>query len=105
MPVYTYRCENCGVTLEITQKFIDPPLTRCPECEEETLRKVYLPVGIVFKGKGFYATDHKSPSGGKQHLYGKSAEEKISETKTTSDTADSSAAPTTAPPAPAAKEE
>ena len=35
----------------------------CPECGEPTLRKVYQPVGIVFKGKGFYATDNRSPSG------------------------------------------
>jgi predicted nucleic acid-binding Zn ribbon protein len=39
-------------------------LTRCPECGKKTLKKVYLPVGIVFKGSGFYATDHRSPSGG-----------------------------------------
>ena len=36
---------------------------RCPECSKKTLRKVYQPVGIVFKGSGFYATDHRSPSG------------------------------------------
>jgi predicted nucleic acid-binding Zn ribbon protein len=35
----------------------------CPECNEPALHKVYQPVGIVFKGKGFYATDHRSPSG------------------------------------------
>ncbi len=63
MPVYTYRCENCGVRFDITQKFSDPTLTRCPECGKKTLHKVYTPVGIVFKGSGFYATDHRSPSG------------------------------------------
>jgi putative FmdB family regulatory protein len=63
MPIYTYRCENCGVQFERTQKFTDPSLTRCPECNKKTLRKVYTPVGIVFKGSGFYATDHRSPSG------------------------------------------
>jgi putative FmdB family regulatory protein len=63
MPVYTYRCENCGVQFERTQKFSDTPLTRCPECGKKALRKVYTPVGIVFKGSGFYATDHRSPSG------------------------------------------
>lgn len=63
MPVYTYRCENCGVQFERTQKFSEPPLTWCPECGKRTLRKVYTPVGIVFKGSGFYATDHRSPSG------------------------------------------
>jgi len=37
-------------------------LTVCPECEKEALRKVYLPVGIVFKGSGFYSTDNRSSS-------------------------------------------
>ena len=63
MPVYTYRCESCGVQFERSQKFSDASLTRCPECGKKTLRKVYTPVGIVFKGSGFYSTDHKSPSG------------------------------------------
>ena len=63
MPIYTYRCDNCGVQFDRRQHFDDPPLTRCPECNKEALRKVFLPVGIVFKGSGFYATDHRSPSG------------------------------------------
>jgi putative FmdB family regulatory protein len=63
MPIYTYRCENCGVQFERTKKFSDAPLTRCPECNKKALRKVYTPVGIVFKGSGFYATDNRSPSG------------------------------------------
>jgi putative FmdB family regulatory protein len=63
MPIYTYRCESCGVQFDRTQKFTDNPLTQCPECGKKTLRKVYSPVGIVFKGSGFYATDHHSPSG------------------------------------------
>lgn len=63
MPIYTYRCENCGVQIDRQQSFNDPPLSECPECGFNTLRKVYLPVGIVFKGSGFYATDHRSPSG------------------------------------------
>lgn len=79
MPIYTYRCENCGVQFERQQKFSDAPLTRCPECGKKTLRKVYLPVGIVFKGSGFYATDHRSPSGasrigGKEKTESKSGE-------------------------------
>jgi putative FmdB family regulatory protein len=66
MPIYTYRCENCGVQFERRQKFSDDPLKYCPECNKNALRKVYLPVGIVFKGSGFYATDNRSPSGGRQ---------------------------------------
>lgn len=62
MPVYTYRCDKCGIQFDKRQSFSDDPLTVCPECEQETLHKVYQPVGIVFKGKGFYATDHRSSS-------------------------------------------
>ena len=72
MPVYTYRCESCGVQFERSQKFSDAPLTRCPECGKKTLRKVYTPVGIVFKGSGFYSTDHKSPSGAPRYSGGPS---------------------------------
>jgi putative FmdB family regulatory protein len=63
MPIYTYRCTSCGVQFDQQQKFSDAPLTRCPECSKKTLQKVFQPVGIVFKGSGFYATDHRSPSG------------------------------------------
>ena len=72
MPIYTYHCDNCGVTFDQRQSFSDEPLKLCPECEVESLHKVYQPVGIVFKGKGFYATDHKSASGNKRHLDSKS---------------------------------
>ena len=63
MPIYIYRCENCGIQFERRQKFSDAPLTRCPECSKKALRKVYQPVGIVYKGSGFYSTDNRSPSG------------------------------------------
>ncbi len=63
MPIYTYHCANCGVQFDKQQSFSDQALTRCPECGKKTLKKVYQPVGIVFKGSGFYATDHHSPSG------------------------------------------
>ena len=63
MPIYAYRCESCGVQFERQQSFNDQPLVRCPECNKKTLKKVIAPVGIVFKGAGFYATDHRSPSG------------------------------------------
>lgn len=63
MPLYVYRCESCGVQFDQRQHFTDPPLVTCPECGDVALRKLYQPVGIVFKGSGFYATDHRSPSG------------------------------------------
>jgi putative FmdB family regulatory protein len=63
MPTYTYQCNNCGIRFDRYQKFEETPLSYCPECKKKSLRKVYTPVGIVFKGSGFYATDHRSPSG------------------------------------------
>jgi putative FmdB family regulatory protein len=63
MPVYAYRCESCGVQFERHQSFSDSPLKTCPECRKKSLKKIIAPVGIVFKGSGFYATDHRSPSG------------------------------------------
>ena len=63
MPVYTYRCENCGVQFEKHQSFNDEPLKTCPECRKKTLKKVITPTKIIFKGSGFYATYHRSASG------------------------------------------
>ena len=76
MPVYTYRCESCGVQFERHQFFHDAPLKTCPECRKKSLKKVMTPVGIVFKGSGFYATDHKSPSGQSSSRHGKKEESK-----------------------------
>jgi len=58
MPTYEYRCESCGDTFDIVQAFSDDPLSTCEKCGGE-LRKVYAPVGIVFKGSGFYKTDNR----------------------------------------------
>jgi putative FmdB family regulatory protein len=80
MPVYTYRCENCGVQFERQQSFNDEPLKTCPECRKKALKKVITPTKIIFKGSGFYATDHKSPSGGGSS--GGSKKETKPETKT-----------------------
>lgn len=85
MPTYTYQCENCGVRFDQYQHFDEPHLTVCPECGEAALRKVFQPVGIVFKGKGFYATDNRSPSGqsfaSEKEDHGKKDSESKSETK------------------------
>lgn len=61
MPTYEYRCKACGEHIEVVQSFSDDPLTTCPACEGE-LRKVFSPVGIAFKGSGFYKTDSRSSS-------------------------------------------
>ena len=61
MPTYQYTCTECGEPLEAVQKFSDAPLTVCPACGGR-LRKVFSPVGIVFKGSGFYRTDSRNGS-------------------------------------------
>ena len=88
MPVYTYRCDSCGVQFERHQSFHDAPLKTCPECRKKSLKKVITPTRIIFKGSGFYATDHKSPSGDKSPSGGKSREGK-SEKKEESQTSES----------------
>jgi putative FmdB family regulatory protein len=65
VPTYEYVCRDCGHRFEIVQSMWDDPLTMCPECGG-SLRKVFAPPAISFKGSGFYTTDHgkkaKKPS-------------------------------------------
>jgi putative FmdB family regulatory protein len=63
VPTYEYACAECGERLEAVQKFSDDPLTVCPACGGR-LRKVFSPVGIVFKGSGFYRTDSRVSANG-----------------------------------------
>jgi len=62
VPTYQYTCTDCGEPIEAVQKFTDEPLTMCAACGGR-LRKVFSPVGIVFKGSGFYRTDSRNGSG------------------------------------------
>jgi putative FmdB family regulatory protein len=61
MPVYEYECENCHFRFEKWQRFSDEPLIVCPNCAG-LLRKVIGPVGVIFKGSGFYVTDNRGKS-------------------------------------------
>ena len=61
VPTYQYTCTDCGEPVEAVQKFTDEPLTICAACGGK-LRKVFSPVGIVFKGSGFYRTDSRNGS-------------------------------------------
>ena len=73
MPTYQYACTECGDRLEVVQRFSDDPLTVCAACGGK-LRKVFSPVGIVFKGSGFYRTDSRSGSVAGGSANGKSGE-------------------------------
>lgn len=57
MPLYEYKCQKCGKTLEAIRKFADAPLTICPHCGGE-LKKLFSSPAIKFKGSGFYINDY-----------------------------------------------
>lgn len=61
MPTYTYRCDACSHEFDIFQKFADDALRECPECGA-AIRRVIHPVGVVFKGSGWYITDNRAAS-------------------------------------------
>ena len=68
MPIYEYRCENCGHELEVIQKVSEDPLRRCPDCETDSLVKKVSAAGFRLKGGGWYETDFKS--GNKRNVSG-----------------------------------
>ena len=61
MPTYVYRCDACSHQFELFQRMSDDPLDTCPECEG-SVRQVIHPVGVVFKGSGWYINDSRSKS-------------------------------------------
>jgi putative FmdB family regulatory protein len=85
MPLYEYQCDACGARFELIRKFSDPPLTTCPKCGQEKVRKLVSSPAFHLKGAGWYATDYArksdegSGSGGKAH--GESKSEDKPETK------------------------
>lgn len=87
MPIYTYHCDQCDHEFEKYQSFSEDSLTDCPKCGEETLRKVYKPALVLFKGSGYYVTDTKShnptmdasSNGDKRAASGENGAEKPSE--------------------------
>ena len=60
MPIYEYRCGNCGHEMEAIQKISEAPLEDCPRCETAQLRKKISRVAFRLKGSGWYETDFKS---------------------------------------------
>jgi putative FmdB family regulatory protein len=61
MPIYGYRCGECGEEHEALQKVSEPPLTLCPACGKPALKKQLSAAGFQLKGSGWYATDFKAP--------------------------------------------
>ena len=75
MPLYDYQCDRCGHRFEVRQGIKEDPLTTCPQCGA-TIRRVIHPVGIVFKGSGFYITDSRSQSSRSSDGAGRAKKEK-----------------------------
>jgi putative FmdB family regulatory protein len=61
MPIYEYECRDCGHHFELKQGFHDKPQADCPECKKKA-KRVFHPSPIIFKGSGFYVTDHRTSS-------------------------------------------
>lgn len=68
MPIYEYRCQDCGHELEKLQRMSDAPLVDCPACEQPALKKLISAAGFRLKGSGWYETDFKKD--GKRNLAG-----------------------------------
>jgi putative FmdB family regulatory protein len=84
VPTYQYTCTDCGEPVEAVQKFTDDPLSVCAACGGR-LRKVFSPVGIVFKGSGFYRTDSRNGSSSSTPAKDKQPSESSSANGATSD--------------------
>jgi putative FmdB family regulatory protein len=59
MPIYAYRCDECGFAKDVLQKMSDPVLTVCPSCGESSFKKQVTAAGFQLKGSGWYVTDFR----------------------------------------------
>lgn len=64
MPIYAYRCDDCGFSKDVLQKISDPLLTECPACSKSTFKKQLTAAGFQLKGTGWYVTDFRGGQGG-----------------------------------------
>jgi putative FmdB family regulatory protein len=75
MPVYEYECNSCKHRFDIKQGFHDQPQAECPKCKKKA-RRVFHAAPIIFKGSGFYVTDHSSSNPAAQPAGKKEADSK-----------------------------
>jgi putative FmdB family regulatory protein len=62
MPIYAYRCDECGFAKDVLQKISDPVLTVCPTCGKSSFKKQVTAAGFQLKGTGWYVTDFRGGS-------------------------------------------
>lgn len=89
MPLYEYQCQTCGVRFERRQHISDEPVQVCPECGGQVVRLIQ-PVGIVFKGSGFYVTDNRAKSSTAKPGSTRKPSETAKESKSTDGSSDKS---------------
>ena len=94
MPIYAYRCDECGFTKDVLQKISDPVLTACPSCGKDSFKKQVTAAGFQLKGTGWYVTDFR---GGSAPASGAAAPAASTESKST--TTESAPAAASAKPA------
>jgi putative FmdB family regulatory protein len=95
MPLYQYRCRECGYELEARQSFSEGPLQLCPHCgAEQGLFRVIQAAGVVFKGSGFYINDSK---GSKRELTTPAKKDGETAAPAASTSSDAPAAPASTP--------
>jgi putative FmdB family regulatory protein len=82
MPTYHYKCKSCAHEFDQFQKFSEDPLTLCPECGGP-IRRVIQPVGVVFKGSGWYINDSRPAAKSESDSTAEKAESKKSDEKST----------------------
>lgn len=98
MPIYAYRCEECGFSKDVLQKISDPVLTVCPSCAKPSFKKQVTAAGFQLKGSGWYVTDFR---GGTPPATGTAAGTGGADTGTAAAPAAAAAPATPAPAAPA----
>src|SRR5579871_4844103 len=75
MPFYEYECQSCKFYTEVMQKITDEPLTKCPSCGKEAMKKLVSAPNFRLKGGGWYETDFKGDKEHRRNLAGSEAEE------------------------------
>jgi putative FmdB family regulatory protein len=83
MPIYEYRCEACGHTLDALQKVADAPLSECPACGKPALKRLISAPAFRLKGSGWYETDFKSDKDKKRNLAETGRSESVENSKNT----------------------
>ena len=90
MPIYAYKCAECGHELDVIRKVSDPPLTECPNCGKPALVKQITAAGFHLKGGGWYVTDFRDSGSGKKKDAGKADEKAKTDQAADSKTEDKS---------------